>query len=221
VLAFNVSHRRLLVWTLVVGTHVFVIFLLSRERTAMSMADKPVVNEALLFVELPAVAVENAIPAPMALKSTGFGSRAKPIRPSAESAPVAPETPAGSSVDWSAAAARAAGHAVAGERATAPRQFGISPISPYRECQRKKLKEWRPEDKAGFAGGLPYVRVSKHCIVGLPFFACAIGALPPPKSDLFEDMESNKQGSVPGDDDCVAVGTPAAPPPHSGTAPHE
>jgi hypothetical protein len=110
---------------------------------------------------------------------------------------------------------------VAGEVATAPRQFGITPISPYRECQRKKLKEWHAEDKAGFAGGLPYVRVSKHCIVGLPFFACAIGALPPPKSDLFDDMESNNQGSVPGGDDCVSVDAPATPPPHSGTAPHE
>jgi len=224
VLAFNASHRRVLVWTLVVGTHVFVIFLLSHEREWVSVSRKAPIDDALLFVELPAIASADETRPPIVAKPGGVNSPVAPIRPSAQTGvltPTPPAIPAEPAIDWSAAARQAAEHAVAKQGAAAQRGFGTLPVSPYRDCKKKKLKEWRPEQKAGFAGGLPYVRVSKHCIVGLPFFACAIGALPPPKSDLFEDMESNKQSSVPGDDDCVEAAPPVAQPLPAGTAPHE
>jgi hypothetical protein len=53
--------------------------------------------------------------------------------------------------------------------------------------------------------GLPWVQVSDHCIVGLGFFGCAIGELPPPKSDLLDDMGTSNQmeSTIPGTEDCV------------------
>ncbi len=58
------------------------------------------------------------------------------------------------------------------------------------ECRKyKKSDAWVPEPRTfGIAGGLPYVRLGKRCIVGLGFFGCAVGKLPAAKGNLFDDM---------------------------------
>ena len=117
-------------------------------------------------------------------------------------------------LDWHAAAERAAQRATAG--ALNPTRAFDSPESPYRDCQRKKNNfEWKPDARrTGWANGLPYVRMGKRCVVGLGFFGCAVDSeLPPADGELFEDMGTANQmdGSVPGAQDCVAA-EPASPP---------
>jgi hypothetical protein len=109
-------------------------------------------------------------------------------------------------VDWDAAAKSAAVRALE-DGTSAGKVFGDIAASPYRDCQRRKRSwQWIPErKKSGFSGGLPWVQVSDHCIVGLGFFGCAIGELPPPRGDLLDDMDTSNQlqSTVPGIEDCV------------------
>jgi hypothetical protein len=52
------------VWTLVVGAHVLVVFVLSREQAAATRRAEPLENEALLLIELgPDSSVDQVLPA--------------------------------------------------------------------------------------------------------------------------------------------------------------
>jgi hypothetical protein len=68
-------------------------------------------------------------------------------------------------------------------------------------CHRyKKPDAWTPEPKKfGFIGGLPYVRLSKRCILGLGFFGCGVGHLPDADGHVFDDMRDpdRPRSSVP------------------------
>jgi hypothetical protein len=57
-------------------------------------------------------------------------------------------------------------------------------------CRQYKSPEaWVPEPKKfGIAGGLPYVRLGKRCVLGLGFFGCGVGKLPEPNGHVFDDM---------------------------------
>jgi hypothetical protein len=66
--------------------------------------------------------------------------------------------------------------------------------------QYRKPDAWTPEPKKfGFAGGLPYVRLGKHCVLGLGFFGCSIGNLPESNGHVLEDMRDpdRPRSSVP------------------------
>jgi hypothetical protein len=69
------------------------------------------------------------------------------------------------------------------------------------ECRKyQKLDAWVPEPrKFGIAGGLPYVRLGKRCVLGLGFFGCAVGKLPDANSHAFDDMHEpdRPRSSVP------------------------
>jgi hypothetical protein len=69
------------------------------------------------------------------------------------------------------------------------------------ECRKyKKPDAWAPEPrKFGIAGGLPYVRLGKRCILGLGFFGCGIGKLPEASGHIFDDMRDpdRPRSSVP------------------------
>ena len=69
------------------------------------------------------------------------------------------------------------------------------------ECRRyKKPDAWVPEPRTfGIAGGLPYVRLGKRCIVGLGFFGCAVGKKLEANGRLFDDLREpdRPQSSVP------------------------
>ncbi len=58
------------------------------------------------------------------------------------------------------------------------------------ECRKyKKSDAWVPVPRTfGIAGGLPYVRLGKRCIIGLGFFGCAVGKGPDANGRLFDDM---------------------------------
>jgi hypothetical protein len=60
--------------------------------------------------------------------------------------------------------------------------------------------EWNPEQKrVGFAGVLPYVRLGDFCVLGLGFFACAVGERPRANIHLFDEMDNpnRPRSSVP------------------------
>jgi hypothetical protein len=73
------------------------------------------------------------------------------------------------------------------------------PLPP--ECKTRNYEfDWDPEPSTvGMAGGLPYVRLGKRCILGLGFFGCALGKLPEPNGGLFETMRDpdRPRSSVP------------------------
>lgn len=63
---------------------------------------------------------------------------------------------------------------------------------------------WKPEPKKfGFAGGLPYVRLGKRCILGLGFFGCGVGKLPEANGHALDDMRDpdRPRSSVPDPND--------------------
>lgn len=81
------------------------------------------------------------------------------------------------SIDWKLEAARAA--AAIADKAIDSRQPECNQRAPGRarvpNCpQPQSTFEWAPP-KAGFSGGLPYLRVGENCAVGLGFFGCRIG----------------------------------------------
>jgi hypothetical protein len=49
------------------------------------------------------------------------------------------------------------------------------------------------------SGGLPYMEIGKRCAIGLGFFGCGIGELPPPNGHLFDGMDDpdRERSSVP------------------------
>src|SRR5579872_5294713 len=68
-------------------------------------------------------------------------------------------------------------------------------------CHRyKKPDAWSPEPKKfGFMGLVPYVRLSKRCVIGLGFFGCGVGHLPEADGHVFDDMRDpdRPRSSVP------------------------
>jgi hypothetical protein len=50
--------------------------------------------------------------------------------------------------------------------------------------------QWNPElPKAGIEGFIPYVRLGKHCVLGLGFFGCALGKQEA-NGHLFDDLKN-------------------------------
>jgi hypothetical protein len=68
-------------------------------------------------------------------------------------------------------------------------------------CRRyKKPDPWVAEPKKfGFAGGLPFVRLGKRCVLGLGFFGCGVGKLPEANGHVLDDMRDpdRPRSSVP------------------------
>jgi hypothetical protein len=205
------SPRDCVVWALVIGGHVLVLMLFASAGRLQPPRLASAIDEAraLLLVMVPAMPSEEPTPDPP--------EERRPVRPvpelpaadtaitlPRESIPPAPAAPA---IDWLSEGERAAREAAEKSTRPGPRAFGEHPTSPYRRCKAPKSSfEWDPEpDKAGFAGGLPFVRLGERCILVLGFFGCAIGDLPKPNSHLFDDMHDPERvtGSVPGPDDCL------------------
>ncbi len=96
------------------------------------------------------------------------------------------------------------------QRDAAARPFRSAPVaSSFRKCEKDKpLPQWRPEpSRVGLANGLlPYVRIGERCVIGLGFFACAVGKLPEGNAEevlaSLRDPERS-ESSVPDADDCV------------------
>jgi hypothetical protein len=108
-------------------------------------------------------------------------------------------------VDWYREAEEAARSAAGGPAPAARPGSGDHPHSPYRECKPQPQFAWNPEPKTvDIAGGLPFVRIGKRCVIGLGFFGCAIGELPKANGQLLEPAreENVPRTSVPAEGDC-------------------
>lgn len=75
-------------------------------------------------------------------------------------------------------------------------------VSTSVTCKVRPQQHWEPEPKrAGFAGGLPYVRLGR-CIVGLGFFGCALSS-PAPANGHVLDAARDADYDVLDGPDCV------------------
>src|SRR5690606_38370988 len=110
--------------------------------------------------------------------------------------------PAPAPVDWALAAANRASNYGAEVK---PPAFN-GPVAKLREpCEpRDSSFEWSPVEKKAGLFPLPYVMLGERCVVGLGFFACALGDLPPPNKHLFDDMQQGltPDSSVPDPHSC-------------------
>ena len=198
----RLSSRDCVVLVAVIGGHVLLLALLVR--FGIQRAPERQAERTLLLIELPARA-ESEEPAPP-VDDPRARQRSKPAAPADTAITLPLSQPPAPLIDWTLEAERAARDAAAEREQPGPRTFGEHPVSPYRRCKpRESSFEWDPEpDKAGFAGGLPFVRLGERCIVGLGFFGCAIGKLPEANGELFADMHSAQEpeSSVPDLDDC-------------------
>ncbi|MBV8783425.1 MAG: hypothetical protein JOZ67_04480 [Gammaproteobacteria bacterium] len=126
---------------------------------------------------------------------------ARPVRP-ATPLPVAPRAAAEgvpgapSAIDWADAARDAIRHTLPPAPDCRPRA-ALERLPPG--CPRPARPfSWNPEPpRAGFEGGLPYVRL-KNCVLGLGFFGCAFGR-PAANAHLFDDLRNpdRPRSSVP------------------------
>ena len=200
------SRRTFAIWVVVLGTHVAVILLLGQSRPVLIHVED-IARVDLFLIPPPEESRQESPARESAAAHAGISTRAVAQSPAAAVSPAVP-----AAVDWNAAAKFAAGRALE-DRTDAGKVFGEIVASPYRDCQLKKRSwRWIPErKKSGFAGGLPWVQVSERCIVGLGFFGCAIGELPPPRGDLLDDMDTanQMQSTVPGSEDCVEEPPPS------------
>lgn len=214
-------HRRVATSLLVVGGHVLFLLVLSRTDSSSVRSPPEEIVSIDLSIAPPPLDRQDEKALDAAEKRTPGGvSKPKPqnaIAPASgsdadsEQEAVSPESPhplaSGSAIDWSAEAQRSARRAAAAGKGLLPRAFGTIPESPYRPCAKRESSfTWDPEPKrAGFAGGLPYVRLGKRCIVGLGFFGCEVGALTPANGTLLDDMTTGnrERSSVPDIDECL------------------
>ncbi|MFC4308024.1 hypothetical protein ACFPN2_02920 [Steroidobacter flavus] len=103
------------------------------------------------------------------------------------------------SIDWSEEARRSAADAVAKapshDRSRCDSTGLDDPALP--NCKPAPEFRWAPP-KAGFSGGLPYISVGDHCVIGLGFFGCGFGK-PAANGNLFDGMDApdRDRSSVP------------------------
>ncbi len=118
--------------------------------------------------------------------------------------------PAAAPIDWNRESLLASQRLGAPDAKVNSGTFSAPLSSATHLCKKSRPKApWNKELRtAGFIGGLPYVRLGRRCLVGLPFFGCAIGHLPDADTQLFANMDGadRVRSSVPDFPDCVPAG---------------
>ncbi len=200
------SFREHVVWAIAIGVHVLLIVLFLRGSQHIRSEDPASdIRSVLYLLDLPPPVEEAPVEdeVPRRVVSLDVSEPSVPgtaiTEPSEQPALRPP-------VDWYSEAEEVARASVDRGAQPGPRRFGEQPVSPYQKCKRPRQPEWEPEpERAGFAGGLPFVRLGERCIVGLGFFGCAVGKLPEANGRLLEDMKNPDRptSSVPDIEDCV------------------
>lgn len=192
--------RRMIVSVAVLALHCLLVLLLLARQPITRIFATDDRSSVLFLIETPRPR-ETTRPAqaPMTQRTPAVIDEPSP----GEQITTEPALPASSApIDWSAQAAEAAAAVVdkAIRQETRKCDPSDSPNSFLPRCNPPSHEfEWSPEPKVGFSGGLPYVRLGKRCAVGLGFFGCGIGRLPPANGDLFEGMSDPERdrSSVP------------------------
>ncbi len=205
--------RAAAVWAVAVAGHLMLVMaFLSANRSAARMLSAARNGPLLVLID---ISPRPSIPQ-QSLTSDAGDARARRQVPHAASAGPAVEQPAAVQqraavhIDWQRES-ELVGKRV-GAATPAASSFTPPPTPSTHVCEKSKQHPpWNRELKrAGFIGALPYVRVGKRCLVGLPFFGCAIGHLPEPDSELFTDMGAvdRSRSSVPDIPDCLPPPAP-------------
>lgn len=197
-------------WSIVLGWHVLLIVLFTKAggiRIRLGQADN---TRGLLLLDLPPP-VEQQLPArsrgrrQLQMATPNPGVRRDLDVPATPPALPAVAPSADFATDWRREAEDVArSHTDEGTQSKT-RSLGDLPQSPYRRCAKRPEPQWDPEPKKfGFAGGLPYVRLGKHCVVVLGLFGCVLGKLPEANGRLFDHLgdTNTSRGSVPENEDC-------------------
>jgi hypothetical protein len=191
------SCRECLTWVGVLGVHALLIALFVRDQhTRVTITDSET-STVLLFPQPPAPQLEPVSPK-VATTQARSPRRPQPHRISAPaktstSRPTEAAT-ATPPIDWHHEAELAAAR-------HAPAAPGDHPGSASRACKMRPEARWEPEPKrAGFAGGLPYVRLGKRCVVGLGFFACALSPQAPPNGHVLDGVRNPNYDLLDGPD---------------------
>lgn len=200
--------RRYAVVGVAVGGHGLVLWLLLRAGAIPATVTPEFVS---VWLALPSPRIVDDLPAlpPKPKDTARRRSVDVPVAAQMPEAVVPTPAPVGAqapeAVDWFGEAAKSAGKAAVRGDADSLAVFTPSPVRRKHCVRPPSATQWKPEEKKfGFAGGLPYVRLGKRCVVGLGFFGCILGALPEANSHLLDgrDKANESESSVPDVDGC-------------------
>ncbi len=208
------ARRDTIIWLAILAGHGLLLVMFLRIEARKSPQARPDAAPAMSFVWLsppPVSRARDIAPAPAsplpALRRRAAPVAQAPVIPP----PIVPAPQATPRVDWQreaqvAVAAAARGVQSAGSNTGA---FSPPPQAQRKPCvSPKSSMEWKPPrvGMAGSDGGLhlPYVVLGKRCVLGLGFFGCALGELPPANGHLLDDMHdpNRSRRSVPAVDSC-------------------
>lgn len=201
------ADRRLVILLIVAGLHALMILALIRARPEHLALGE---GQALTLIFIPEV-LRRIHPVPL----SPIPSTPRPMRREDEAPLGMPATAQGSAspispapaIDWKRAAAQSAAvtvdEAIRGETRMCSSADTDPAWLPKCNPPAQPKFDWAPP-RAGFSGGLPYVRMGEKCVVTIGLFACGFGGDPPVNGDLFESMRDPERdrSSVPD------VGTP-------------
>jgi hypothetical protein len=206
----RLHYTRIAVWSIVIGGHVLLLVLFSstRPRDRHNAAVGPEPRTILLLLDMAPPPIE-APSEPLAPFAPSVARVRVPLNAASLGQAITPDEsapPPRSPVDWYSEAEEVAkdrgSELLAQQRRDCDPSSSDRPGSLLPKCGKKKREaaEWEPEPKrAGFSGGLPYVRLGKRCVVALGFFGCALGTLPEADGHVFDDMKDpdRPRSSVP------------------------
>jgi hypothetical protein len=164
-----------------------------------------------VWLSVPSPPIVGAMPTPPPKKKAALRQRNAevPTAPQAPESVLSTPTPASAqtpqAANWFGEAAKAAGKVAARGAGGNAAVFTPTPVRRKRCVRPPSATEWKPEEKkVGFAGGLPFVRLGKRCVVGLGFFGCIPGELPKANSHLLDgrDRATESDSSVPDVEGC-------------------
>ena len=205
------SGRRYAVFGFVICVHAVLVVLALRPGEKISALLK--IASPLIFINLAPTPRENsALPAKASTKMQS--PSAPPKRPEGISFGFATRTdtqaipssgtwPLGLGIDWSQEAqhvANSQAESIFKELKHLCDEAALRGEQPPGCRKYKSPDAWVPEPKKfGIAGGLPYVRLGKRCVLGLGFFGCGVGKLPEPNAHILDDMRDpdRPRSSVP------------------------
>jgi hypothetical protein len=189
--------RDYVVIAIVVCGHAALVVLFARLREQERTTAETLHRSSLVFIDLPRAQRRLTIAEPTIDRAITIDVTPPSAPQVAAFMPHEPAAPA-TKADWRNEAARSARNAIRAQMAPRPRGFDERETA----APRRKAKPfgWDPSPgRFGMAGGLPYMELGKRCAIGLGFFGCAIGELPPPDGTLFDDMDdpARERSSVP------------------------
>jgi hypothetical protein len=189
--------RDYVVIAIVVCGHAALVVLFARLREQERTTAETLHRASLVFIDLPRTQPRLIVPEPAIDRTITIDVTPPSAPQSAAVMPHEPTAPA-TKADWRNEAARSARNAIRAQAMPQPRGFDERE-TPVPERKAKPFG-WDPSPgRFGMAGGLPYMKLGKRCAIGLGFFGCAIGELPPPDGTLFDGMDDpdRERSSVP------------------------